>query len=404
MKTPHLLNLFASAYLSFILSTPATAQLTVVGSMPASSLPGGTIVLAGDTVDNVLIPRAGGSLPAVPAAPATNLGAFDIVIAPGSALSGNPAALAAFNRAAQAWEARISDPITVTINADLASLASGIIGSTSAVTIQAGYTTIRDRLVADAAADSGDAITASLPTAAQFLATIPSGSTLDGSLLGTKANLKAIGFSNLDTSFGATDATITFSTNFAFDFDNSDGVTPGFMDFETVATHEIGHALGFISSVDGVNAGDTSIAPYLLDLYRFANNTADDPGSAAEFAAFTRNLVPGVDAITDQIFGTPSEWRMSTGLNNGTFSGTDGRQASHWKADELTGEYIGMMDPTLAFGVVQALTEADFRSLDLIGYDIVTVPEFSTSTFGIFAALAGIALPRRRAGAARRQL
>ena len=63
---------------------------------------------------------------------------------------------------------------------------------------------------------------------------------------------------------------------------------------------------------------------------------------------------------------------MSTGL---TGAGSDGRQASHWKADELTGALIGLMDPTLANGVSYSATEADFRALDLIGYDIAAIPE-----------------------------
>src|SRR5262245_60047249 len=71
-----------------------------------------------------------------------NLGSFDIVLVPSAALSANGPALAAFNRAAQNWEAWIADPITVTINADFSLLGSGILGSTSSVTLNAGYTTI----------------------------------------------------------------------------------------------------------------------------------------------------------------------------------------------------------------------------------------------------------------------
>lgn len=352
-----------------------SAEAQIIVGLPQDAAAGTTITVAGDLVDNVLVPRAGNALALGPGIPPVNLGAFDIVIAPGATLSGNAAALAAFNRAAAAWEARISDPITVTINADLASLGAGIIGSASSVVLQAGYDFIRDQLVLDAAVDSGDAITASMPTAAQFSATVPSGSSLSGLLLGAKANLKAIGgFGDLDAFFGTSDATLTFSTNFSFDYDNSDGVGAGMMDFETVAAHEIGHALGFFSIVDSVNAGLTSISPNTLDLFRFANGGLNDPATAAHFTNFPRNLVPGSDAVTDQITGTPTQWRMSTGLTNASFPGTDGRQASHWKADELTGIYIGMMDPTLNFGVVQALTDADFRSLDLIGYDVASVP------------------------------
>jgi hypothetical protein len=63
---------------------------------------------------------------------------------------------------------------------------------------------------------------------------------------------------------------------------------------------------------------------------------------------------------------------MSTGLNTLQFpsgSGTDGRQSSHWKADELTGTLIGVMDPTLSSGFIETVSSADFRALDLIGWD-----------------------------------
>src|SRR5262245_60331991 len=48
------------------------------------------------------------------AAPAAS-GPFRIVLDPASSISSNPAAVAAFNRAAAQWATRISDPITVTI-------------------------------------------------------------------------------------------------------------------------------------------------------------------------------------------------------------------------------------------------------------------------------------------------
>ncbi len=373
------------------MSSAAMAQFTVGGT--GGGTPGSGLSIAGDMIDNILVPRVGATLTASPSSPALNLGTFDIVIQAGSSLSGNAAALAAFNRAAQAWEARISNPVTITINADLASLGSGIIGSASSVILQGEYSEIRDQLVSNATKP----ITASLPTAAQFSATVPAGTSYNGMVLGTKANLKAMGFGGLDEDFGISDATITFSNSFSFDYDNSDGVGAGMMDFETVAAHEIGHALGFTSIVDSVNAGATSFGPMVLDLYRFANNTAADPSTTGEFTNFSRNLVPGTDAITDIINGFAAERRMSTGVSSMTFPGTDGRQASHWKADELTGEYIGMMDPTLEFGVAQSLTEADFEALGLIGYNISPVPEFSNGIFGLACVLSALGLRRRRA-------
>jgi hypothetical protein len=131
-----------------------------------------------------------------------------------------------------------------------------------------------------------------------------------------------------------------------------------------------------------------------LDLFRFANNTAADPGTALDFTAFARNQIPGVDAITDEINGLNAERRMSTGLTNVSFPGTDGRQASHWKADELTGNFIGLMDPTLAPTQFYGPQDSDFRALDLIGYEVAPVPE--PAAILVAASLLGIAGWRER--------
>lgn len=321
------------------------------------------------------------------------LGLFDIVITPGSGLSGNAAALAAMNRAAQEWEAFISDPITITINADLSALGPGILGSTSSVFLQTTYTSGRDALVADAADEADDSIVAFLPTAAQFSAFVPIGSSLNNALVATKANFKALGFANLDINFGVSDASVVFSTNFAFDFDNSDGVTPGSTDFQSVVSHEIGHVLGFVSVVDEINAGDATISMNPLDLFRFSDDPQFNPATPLDFTNQPRNFLPGESAVFDDL---ANEFAFSTGLTNANFPGTDGRQASHWKADELTGIHIGILDPTLATGVSFGLTYADLRSLDVVGYEInPLIPSPVASAVGLLGLLA-LAAARRR--------
>ncbi len=330
-----------------------------------------------------------------------NLGTFNIVIVPGPGLAANAPALAAFNNAAAAWASRISDPITVTINADLTTtgpngnpFGSNTIGATQTVTLQGGYDTVRNAMVSDAAAQPAftqNQIVTALPTSAQFSATLPSGRSLSGNLLVTKANAKALGFTGLDAppasgGFGPSDAIIDFNTNFTFDYDNSNGVSPGEIDFQTSATHEIGHVLGFTSSVDTIDtttsATTPTISPTTLDLFRFGR-LSGNPATTSDFTTFSRNLVPGVDTITDD---TTNEYRMSTGINGG-----DGEQASHWKDNNFTGSLIGIMDPTLPAATVENLTDADFRAIDLIGYDVTPEPG-AVAMFLIFVP----ALLRRR--------
>ena len=94
------------------------------------------------------------------------------------------------------------------------------------------------------------------------------------------------------------------------------------------------------------------------------------PSTTADFTTFGRSLVPGVEAVFDD---TSDEWRMSTGRLLG-----DGRQASHWKDDALTGVFIGIMDPTLRSATVQTVSVPDERAIELIGWD-VTVASPSTT-------------------------
>jgi hypothetical protein len=281
-------------------------------------------------------------------------------------------ALDALSRAARQWTSRIDDPITVNIETNFIDFDNtNTIASALSVTLISGLTfsdTVINKLKIDAAAEGDDGIVASLPSVSNLHFDLPSNIDFLGDLAGTKANFKAIalpGF-DLDDLFGARDGLINFNLDFNFDFDNSDGVTAGHMDFETVAAHELGHALGFISAVDDVDfllsqGRSGTIAPTLLDLFRFAPG-ADDPVDAADFATATRNLIPGDAAFFDDI---DNEYLFSTGV----FAG-DGRQASHWKDTNS----IGLLDPTLAFGQVFTVSAADLRALDVIGYDVTAVP------------------------------
>lgn len=309
--------------------------------------------------------------------------AATITILPGAGLSGNAAALAAFNRAAAAWESVLTDSVLVSINADLGVLGSGILGSASSVFLAADYTTIANAMVADAANELDDAIVGSLPTVSQFGAYLPAGTSLSGDIALTKANAKALGFAGLDGAFGVSDGTITFNSAFGFDYDNSDGVTG--IDFESVALHEIGHTLGFVSMVDDLDAGTLVVDILPLDLFRF--NTLDLPTDASTFTNNPRDFRPGQNAFTSDVVNA---WRMSTG----SFGG-DGRQASHWKDDGLTGLLIGALDPNIGAGSIFSLSQADIRALDLIGWEAQSVPEPAT-TLLVAAGIAGMFWKRRR--------
>ncbi len=306
-----------------------------------------------------------------------------INMTPDANLAANPAALAAFNRAAQSWSSLFDNPVTINIDAGLSPMANSDTGLTTPTFVSGAYTTIRNKLVANAAGNPSLAITASLPTAPTF--TLPSGFTYSGNIALTRANAKAMGFSVA----AGSDATITFNSNFAFDYDNSNGVSPGAIDFQSVATHEIGHALGFDSAVDVVDGSSSgSILPDPLDLFRFHNVAGQVPTSAAQFSTFARDMTPG----NDDVF---SDAALQLQLSTGAIEG-DGRGASHWKDDALTGIYIGIMDPSFNFGTTESITAADVRALQMIGWDVTPVPEPSTIALVGLVAAGSAGYSRRR--------
>ena len=336
--------------------------------------------------------RSGMALCSVLSAFTPSAQALLIEIDPGPGLASMPQALTAFNRAANQWSSRIADPVTVRIDADMVPLGAGIIGQATSVHLQGSYDTIRNAMVNDALDEADDAVVSALPTGGHFSALLPVGFGLSGSLSATKANLKALGFTGLDASFGLTDASIEMSSGFAFDFDASDGVDAGTIDFETVAAHEIGHALGFGSAVDTVDRmaayGQTGdITPRTLDLFRFAAGTTFS--GQVDFTLKPRDLVPGDAAM----FAEPDEaLAFSTGRHNG-----DGRSAGHWQDDALSGSLIGIMDPTLARGTSIPIAASDLRALDLIGYEITAVPVPPT-LYLFVSGLLGMAVLIRRKG------
>ena len=293
-----------------------------------------------------------------------------IILRASANLQANGPALAAFTRAAQAWESIVTSPVTIFIDADVGPdnfgtpWDDGVLGATSSPSVTVGYSTVRATLNAIANTPGKQAVYNALPQSS-----IPvdsgSGSATNVSVSATIA--RAIGLA--DPTAQSTDAAarIGFNSAVNFDYDASDGVAG--RDFQSVATHEIGHALGFTSR-SGV--GGTPL-PTMWDLYRFRPGT-----TAGTFATAPRIMTVGGPALNSQYYFVPgiSEIGLSDGgpqpPSKPPFpNNSDGNQSSHWRqaALNLGGVYIGIMDPRLPLNITRPITSADTDTLNIFGYN-----------------------------------
>lgn len=296
--------------------------------------------------------------------------------------TGNPNADAGFQLAANFIQSRFSDNVNVVIDRGFTSLGGGILGSAGSITQPFNYTDFRSAVINDVSSSSDATYAANLPggsfsvytnrttnngnSSVPYLDTIGPNTT---NVELTTANAKALG---LSSSTGP-DAFITISSDFPWDFDNTNGVSAGSQDFVGVAIHELMHAMGFVSGVDDLDfsPGSSSDDDYRVSALDFTRHSAASFAAFADvdFTADARAKYFSVDGgVTNLTPGAGGGF--STGVNFG-----DGRQASHWK-DNLG---LGIMDPTsLPTGQTNIVTALDLRALDVIGWNLVSVPEPSS--------------------------
>lgn len=291
-----------------------------------------------------------------------------IILRSTAQLDASPVAKAAFIKAAQTWEAIIADPITVYIDVDYGPTRFGtpyprptILGSAS--TDDRGfnpgnYEFFRQKLLANADNATESAAYSSLPTGA-----LPTDLGSTNYAAAASIQLRAIGVIEAVAPADDEAPNIGFNSQFPFDFDPSNGIDANKFDFIGTAVHEIGHTLGFGSYV-GLRdvAADAPPLPSIFDFFRFR------PGvNMGTFRTAQRPLSSGGEQV--YFAGLPA-LAMSTGNPDG--KNGDENQASHWKADELTGLFIGIMDPTGNPGEVDRLTANDLAAFGMLGYKIVS--------------------------------
>jgi hypothetical protein len=313
-------------------------------------------------------------------------------------LEGFPLARDAFLAAAARWESYIEDTITIVIDVDFGPTRfgvpypPGVLGSAGSQTI--GNTTgiygdIRAALVSGANSANETTIYGALPAT-----NIPTdlgtttGMAYPSAAFRAQGEIDPVADPDGELATLGPPPSIGFNSAFAFDFDPTNGIGSGQIDFDAVAVHEIGHVLGFVSGV-GVTELGGPLIPSVWDLFRFSPGVTlgTFPTANRIQSSGGTQIFYGGDGLVAPTSPQGVELGLSTGRPNGT--GGDGRQASHWKDDVLSGNFVGIMDPTLAAGVRQEINGNDLFTLDRFGYELVACPNTLTTFKRSFPASAG---------------
>ncbi|MGF1600573.1 MAG: NF038122 family metalloprotease [Thermosynechococcaceae cyanobacterium] len=319
---------------------------------------------------------------------------FNFSYEPGTSLE----QMIGFEVAGQIWSSYLQDNTEVNIHIEGTNqLPSNVIGGAlPAIEAKQKYEDISEALKKDVTSALDTTAAEHLSTQKEF-SVVANGDTdlkKTKQLNATTANSKALGLiegdpSKLDGYILFSDLSQTPVAQWDYNVARDAAAGTNSLDFLSVALHEIGHVLGFVSGVDDpgwlntVLEGQQKIEKerrkgkeksidnlfkdeamkfaHPLDLFRYSNESA---------AQGKQDHSIGGDAYFSVDGGQTAIANFSSG--KATNLGGDGYQASHWQHSNETP--LGILDPALAANQRRNISSIDLAAFDAIGWDVAEHP------------------------------